>query len=208
MIKVFQTKFGREEGNCYNACIATIMGIELENVPDFGKDSLWWDRAINFFEDFGLHIVRVPAIDGKVEQHDDMYTMVSGMGPRGLRHAVVYKGSKLFHDPHPDGGGVIPDCIEYLAPFDIGKHIWAITKIFEVHGFLLGGQNLKDSIERQGLNGYQDAMARIADSTMSLMVKTLFNDPEFKSFFTSYFEVFKETSSQKKSDERINNAKR
>jgi len=32
-----QTTFG-EEGNCFAACVATVLGMRLEEVPDFNAD--------------------------------------------------------------------------------------------------------------------------------------------------------------------------
>jgi hypothetical protein len=34
------------------------------------------------------------------------YSIASGPGPRGLLHSVVYRGTELAHDPHPDNKGL------------------------------------------------------------------------------------------------------
>lgn len=45
--------------------------------------------------------------------------IVAGDGGRGLRHSVVHKGGKLYHDPHPDGEGLVSKPDWYWIIFQI-----------------------------------------------------------------------------------------
>lgn len=36
--------------------------------------------------------------------------MISGTSPRGTDHVVIYKGTSLIWDSHPDGGGLVGPC--------------------------------------------------------------------------------------------------
>ncbi|MBK5647026.1 MAG: hypothetical protein I4N51_07905 [Acinetobacter sp.] len=42
--------------------------------------------------------------------------LVAGISPRGHMHSVIYEHGQLWHDPHPEGGGVIPCQICMLVP--------------------------------------------------------------------------------------------
>ena len=42
------------------------------------------------------------------------WLLVAGMSPRGVVHQVVYRGRRLWHDPHPSRAGVL-DIQEVLA---------------------------------------------------------------------------------------------
>lgn len=48
----------------------------------------------------------------KNKKNKDKFYTASGISPRGVNHIVIYQNGKLFHDPHPEGGGVI-DIYEY-----------------------------------------------------------------------------------------------
>jgi len=34
-------------------------------------------------------------------------TIACGLGPRGYKHATVYRDGELVWDPHPEGGGLV-----------------------------------------------------------------------------------------------------
>lgn len=107
MIPVYQTIFGEGRGNCGSAVVASILEIPLREVPLFhGKDGIWFDRLLNFLKGHGLE----PEVYAKSVLPKDAYAYVSGMGPRGMRHACVWWGGpegQIVHDPHPLGKNAI-----------------------------------------------------------------------------------------------------
>lgn len=115
--RVYQNKFGFPDGNCFAACVASILGIHsVDAVPNFcakGTDD-WSIDVQRWLNERGWAIVWMSIESMDKQQFSigqgwwpaDMPYIVSGKGPRGLHHSVVYQGAGLLHDPHPDGGGV------------------------------------------------------------------------------------------------------
>lgn len=117
MKKVYQTKFGKG-GNCFPACLASILEIDIEKVPNFQEPvGEWYIKYKQWLNQFGLDLVGVTNWDNWPEGRPKVFSIVSGMGPRGLQHSVIYFDGDMVHDPHPEGGGVkdITDWI-YLVP--------------------------------------------------------------------------------------------
>ena len=121
---VTQTSFGSPCGNCLEACVATLLGIPLETVPDprRGLTCAEAERALplrspalgTFLAQFGLAAVSGEGSHGPVPPGaPPVFWIGSGPGPRGFDHAVVYvSGGRaphpvLFWDPHPDRTGLL-----------------------------------------------------------------------------------------------------
>lgn len=124
---VDQTRFGFDAsvappGNCWASCIASILGVPLENVPDEAatwKEGLTSRSSWRIYEpivhawlrDRGYVILQITLPDdfefpGGVEP----YCIMSGPSPRNPEydHAVVAKGKTMVHDPHPSKAGLLP----------------------------------------------------------------------------------------------------
>ena len=110
MTLVLQTRFGDKTGNCFQAAVATLLSLNLDDVPDFCQagDDKWFDDFQEWLSRRGMCATIVQC------ESDDEFRMIApngaclvgGTSPRGFDHAVVYLDGKLFHDPHPDGGGL------------------------------------------------------------------------------------------------------
>ncbi|MEG1729570.1 MAG: hypothetical protein RR280_08535 [Bacteroidaceae bacterium] len=134
MKKVMQTVTGLG-GNCEGAVLATVLGLDLEDIPSFWSESgkenptfpkegaAYQERLNAFLKQHGYQSLSL----GANEPHEDWVMgismnmkgvplIVGGMSPRGFMHAVIYKDGFLWHDPHPEGGGVIPYHIAFLVP--------------------------------------------------------------------------------------------
>lgn len=112
MLKAYQTKFG-EKGNCWVACVASLLGIGIEDVPEFDKWAA--ERNTHWYILFEAWLLKEhnfhPMI---IHHHVPVPHIVGGTSPRGISHSVIYEGAKLIHDPYPDGGGV-KDIEEYFV---------------------------------------------------------------------------------------------
>lgn len=107
-------------GNCLQACVASLFELPIEEVPHFALFSreTWTAEFINFIESKGYFYegwAPIREIDNpKVNEGVNGYLIVSGISPKGFRHAVIYKDKKLVHDPSPLNGGLVEELGFYL----------------------------------------------------------------------------------------------
>jgi hypothetical protein len=109
MIPVFQTRFGKPHGNCFAACVVSILGGSIEDFPDLSdlaEDSVEANverqrRIESYVRGRGHRIARWVGPMPK-----GCHVIAVGDGPSGLRHACVYLDGQLAHDPSPAGGGL------------------------------------------------------------------------------------------------------
>lgn len=106
MIPIDQTKFGKGEGNCFQACVASLLELRLDLVPHFceGENDNWYMDLEEWLKGYNLAPLMVQ-VKG-CPSLDHVYSIASGPAARGLKHSVVYKGNELAHDPHPDKTGI------------------------------------------------------------------------------------------------------
>ena len=126
MKPVDQTRFGIElplseaPGNCWAACIASILELPLSEVPDeadFWKPGMNHRQSCRIYEpavmlwlrDKGYILVEVP-MKGVFFRGEEWNPpcILSGPSPRNneVNHAVVGVGNKIVHDPHPSRAGL------------------------------------------------------------------------------------------------------
>lgn len=96
-------------GDCLRACICSILEISDEGVPNFVEDDDYPEILSKFLLERNIWLY-----SSQEEPQNVDYYMAWGISPRGLQHSVVYSQSKLVHDPHPEGGGVIPDTYAWI----------------------------------------------------------------------------------------------
>lgn len=107
MKPVDQTKFGYPEGNCFSACVASLLELDLSEVPFFMGREDWWEAFARWLYPRGLYPLHFPM-------------RVDGLGPPGLyiaggasprdpqyMHAVVARGREIVHDPNPSRLGLV-----------------------------------------------------------------------------------------------------
>jgi hypothetical protein len=110
MSGVRQTDFTPTKGNALQACIATILHVDLDSVPNFialpGPDI--YQHVREFLARHGLGFIKIMLDEqGQMPFYPgDVKCLVAGQSPRGShRHVVVaeFKQGKLIHvfDPHP-----------------------------------------------------------------------------------------------------------
>jgi hypothetical protein len=112
MKPVHQTKYGNEEGNCFAACVASILELPMVQVPDFCANPAddWFTPFEEWLAGRGLFALTM-APPYTSEERDSMpplpyiagggYEGPTGNGP----HAVVHKRGRLLHNPNPTHEG-------------------------------------------------------------------------------------------------------
>jgi hypothetical protein len=125
---VFQTRVGAEDGDCIEACVATILGLpDTGGVPvnDKPNDEIV-DYLLELDEWLEPRCLGIVAFD--VQGRDGRYPVVIGettrwmafvdAGDPGHYHALVMCGHSVEHDPHPAQpfrGAVVDDLIAVIV---------------------------------------------------------------------------------------------
>ena len=113
MKKVFQTTFGEPLGNCFPACLASLLEVPLDVFPFPPYEDNWMQQVDKTLQKMGYAYVEwAGSID--FSWAGKFLCIVHGISPRGLRHSVIAKhfideGMHKYefkHDPHPDGGWI------------------------------------------------------------------------------------------------------
>ena len=145
MRRVHQTVFGKG-GTCFAACVASLLEMEIDKVPNFHADhgENWPAAFKTWLAQHGLIplVVVIP-----MDATDDLlaHLMVNGatciaggVTTTGSHHACIYRGCNLIHDPFPDGEGleVIED-MTFLVPttFFLSRHPVSQTRIIILEDF-------------------------------------------------------------------------
>ncbi len=107
MIPVNQTITNFRNGNCIQACVASIFELELNEVPNFMEYGI--DRfdmiIIEFCNRFGLYPMDLEIKDNEKGKNilKGLYSIGIGLSPRGnledQHHGVVCYEGKIIHDP-------------------------------------------------------------------------------------------------------------
>lgn len=100
---VTQTKFP-QRGNCFRACMATLLSIDIDAMPAFEEQSdNVWIPAKQWLLTYGLTICNYhsnfPPTGGSI---------AVGPSPRnpGIQHAVIAVDGVQYFDPHPSRLGL------------------------------------------------------------------------------------------------------
>jgi hypothetical protein len=110
---VDQTTFGAPGGNCFSACVASLLELPIEEVPYFMTDE-FPGNFTKWLELRGLYFLRF-----KYVFMPPGFYIMGGLGARGMPHSVVMSGSLLVHDPHPSRAGLVRlEEITVLVPLD------------------------------------------------------------------------------------------
>lgn len=122
MKPVMQTIMTKGMGNCFPACIASILELNLDDVPNFYHEygASGFEEACSWMQkkyNLSIAYIRKFEKDATIFSLGSAYLIGSGLSPRGLCHSVVFQcltkdngdnkeGFRMVHDPHPDGGGI------------------------------------------------------------------------------------------------------
>jgi hypothetical protein len=122
-----QTIFGNGKGNCFAACIASLIGTPLAEVPNFCLSESWLGDSIDWLRERGWGATFIyhqkPDHNAPVDclLWSSLPLIATGRSPRGeWNHCVVVDSAgKLVHDPHPDNTGILTAPRDYLILFPL-----------------------------------------------------------------------------------------
>jgi hypothetical protein len=132
VIPIFQTRFGPRRnkselgGNCFQAALASILELPLDDVPDFCNiypidTDEWYFRYIEWLQTKGLSVVTIGTDQGELEKVDcykGCLLLVFGKNDQGVEHCVIYKNGIPVHNPNPHCSGITPSKIDILFPIN------------------------------------------------------------------------------------------
>jgi len=124
MKPVDQTNFDSKKGDCFSACVASILELPLEAVPVFAQHpGEWFEYFLDWLSEQKMFAVMLSAKNTTWKLHDEVICIAGGKSPRGdWMHGVVWQGGKCIHDPHFSRDGIDgePEDFTLLFPFDVG----------------------------------------------------------------------------------------
>lgn len=122
MKPIKQTKISSEDGtihgNCFRACIASILEIDIDSIPAFEDMGTEWHMPFfkflneNNLETDGTRYKHIDSFEFDLINYEGIYgyIIVNGKSPRTYvtrGHSVVYKNGQMVHDPHPSNDGLL-----------------------------------------------------------------------------------------------------
>ena len=122
--KVFQTRYGKGEGNCFQAALASLFELKLEDVPDFcniyeTEDSEeWYEKFVEWLRMKGYSSLPVKADDLARPNYKDCFLLVTGKNAKGVNHCVIYLNGKITHNPNKKCKGIKPKTIDLIFPLN------------------------------------------------------------------------------------------
>lgn len=127
MIPVTQTITEKGRGNCFAACIASLLHLECDEVPNFvvDYDENWLYECGEWLKQRGYSLlVADPKAQFWLATGVLCVASVKSKRFEGGRHAVVvelnYGDAKLIHDPHPSRDGYDGDPFYYYFLLSTG----------------------------------------------------------------------------------------
>lgn len=146
MKPVFQELIDEGRGDCFSACLASLLEIPLEAVPKFRRDNpapndMMKDARKWLNENFDLSIVTIQ-MEKELLTGDDLRligatpgtpVLAGGKSPNleGCQHCVVGEIDEhglnfvMTHDPNPSGKGLVgkPMHLYLIVPMNLAKEI-------------------------------------------------------------------------------------
>ena len=94
MKPVFQTLYGKPNGNCFQACVASLLEVTLDDLPHFCRDfgTNWMAETNRWLNDhYGVCLLSAP-YDELTKWWVGMqgaWCILNGKNPLGIQHSVV-----------------------------------------------------------------------------------------------------------------------
>ena len=111
MIPTQQRVTNFENGDCFSACIASILELPLQIIPNFNIPSRehFAENVKNWCERQSFILLDITLENPGLIK--DCWSIANGQSPRGTedwhKHSVVWYGNEMAYDPHPDGTGLV-----------------------------------------------------------------------------------------------------
>lgn len=126
MTPIFQTKFKAGTGNCLTACVASLLDVSIEALPEFCIDGEWFDKLDSFCKESGYFLLywRHSAAVPLLCLHAYVIVLLELEGTDEL-HAII--GKTRLESKTPVSADEIDACfaVSELTGSKIGDVKWA-----------------------------------------------------------------------------------
>ena len=127
MIPIKQTIFSDRDngivGNCWQACVASLLDMNLESVPHFCDYPSWPENYHKWL--YAKDLVSIDFVCNNDYQLCHLgYHIISGTSPRdrSILHGVIGLNGEICFDPHPENTGLLePEKWTYTVIFPVRK---------------------------------------------------------------------------------------
>jgi hypothetical protein len=128
-------------GDCYRTCIACILNLVPEQVPNFAdnfwEDTVGWDKATKaWLKSQGFSSMAIQYVGISLEQLlvelgesvPSLHLILTGKSANNIDHCVVIKEGKILWDPSLDNSGIVGEAstggyfVEILVPHSSSTH--------------------------------------------------------------------------------------
>lgn len=108
MIPHTQTNTNVPGGDCFRTCIASILEVPVDHIPNHIEDDDWYDKFNDICGKYGYRLITLVNTSRKTWSYivDGCWCIAQGTSIRGVRHCCIAKGSEIVHDPHPSRAGL------------------------------------------------------------------------------------------------------
>ena len=107
-----------EYGDCFRACIASLLEMDIQDVPHFldGENPYrWYEELSAWLGNMGLSYFDHPVDEPGINKWEHLFSTINtpiyhemcGKSPRGnFDHSVIGCNGKVVFDPHPSRAGI------------------------------------------------------------------------------------------------------
>ena len=115
LLPTFQRYEGWPAGECVRASYATLLDMNINDVPRFDPASLngekQHDKEKRWLNSIGLDLIEISTAPDElpkdiIGQIPPIEHLISGISPRGFGHRCVGFGGRVLFDPHPSKLGL------------------------------------------------------------------------------------------------------
>jgi hypothetical protein len=133
MTPVEQTNYGKHNGNCLTACVASILDLPVSALPEFCIDGLWFTRLHEFCAENGFSLTywkfseQMPLCLGayvivllRLEGEDDYHAVVGRAVLESIRELGADADiewtwhAEIVHDPNTHGYPPVKEVAGYI----------------------------------------------------------------------------------------------
>ena len=104
MKPVMQRIIDSKNGDCLKCCVASLLELPYEKVPNFVEELDWNYAMQKFLKTYNMYPLYLQRTDPLYQKVNYIATGKSFRGD--FHHAIIMNGNDMVHDPHPSNLGI------------------------------------------------------------------------------------------------------